>query len=251
MKKLLIATVAWLAVTATNTFAADLYSPDSTPAPIYTKAPPPTEYSWTGWYVGLDAGGAWAQSSDPTTTVFDPSGYFAASSVSAVNAAGAQSNNPAGFIGGAEVGGNVQWNTFVAGVEADFNYLGLRKSSSSSGAYPCCGPTTGFIINSSISTSWLATIRGRLGGASGSPTTVGYSTQPAVPRLLISRPISGSPICAAHIQAAVLSRRSHQDSNPPQSRTSRPDMRLAAASRPIYQAIGPLKPSIFTSGLGL
>jgi outer membrane immunogenic protein len=165
MKQLLIATVAWLAVTATSTFAADLYSPASTPAPIYTKAPPPPGYSWTGWYVGLDAGGAWAHSSDPTTTVFDPAGYFAATSVPAVDAAGAQSNNPAGFIGGAEAGGNVQWNMFVTGVEADFNYLGLRKSTSSSGAYPCCGPTTGFIVNSSISTSWLATVRGRLGVA--------------------------------------------------------------------------------------
>jgi outer membrane immunogenic protein len=133
--------------------------------PVKAPVVAPAAYSWTGWYVGVDAGGAWAHSSDPTTTVFAPASYFVASSISAINAAGVQSNNPAGFTGGGQIGGNVQRGAFVGGIEADFNYLGLRKSASSSGAYPCCGPTTGFVINSSISTDWLATIRGRLGVA--------------------------------------------------------------------------------------
>jgi outer membrane immunogenic protein len=159
MKRTLIAVAALATLIGGPALAADMA--------LKATPPPPAAYSWTGWYVGVDAGGAWAHSSDPTTSVFNPAGYFEASSISAINAAGAQSNNPVGFTGGGQVGGNVQWNAFVGGIEADFNYLGLRKSATSSGAYPCCGPTTtGFVINSSISTSWLATIRGRLGVAS-------------------------------------------------------------------------------------
>jgi outer membrane immunogenic protein len=130
------------------------------------KAPPApvaAPYNWSGWYVGLNAGGAWGHSADPTTVAFSPPGYFEAISVSAIDSAGAQTNHPSGFIGGGQAGVNWQSGVYVTGIEADFNYLGLKKSTTSTGAYPCCGPTTGFAVSSSISTDWLATIRGRLG----------------------------------------------------------------------------------------
>lgn len=72
------------------------------------------------------------------------------------------------ILGGGQAGYNWQTGVYVAGIEGDFDYLGLKKSSTASGPYPCCGPTTGFTINSSISPDWLATIRGRLGVASDS-----------------------------------------------------------------------------------
>jgi outer membrane immunogenic protein len=122
----------------------------------------PAAYNWTGGYVGLNAGGAWGHSDDPTSTVFSSLGYFADSSVPAVNAVGVQSTSVSGFTGGIQGGYNWQWSNFVTGVEADFGYFGLRGSSSGTGIYPCCAPAT-FTIASSIRTDWLATVRGRLG----------------------------------------------------------------------------------------
>jgi outer membrane immunogenic protein len=56
MKKALFsATAIALALTAGSTFAADL--PSRKEAPIYVPPPPPP--MWTGFYVGLNAGGAW------------------------------------------------------------------------------------------------------------------------------------------------------------------------------------------------
>ena len=130
-------------------------------APAYTA---PAAYNWTGWYVGVNAGGAWGKSDDPTTTVFSPIGYFASTSIPAVNAVGAQSTDLSGFTGGIQGGYNWQWSNLVTGIEADFVYFGLRGSSSGSGIYPCCAPST-FTIASSIRTDWLATVRGRLGFA--------------------------------------------------------------------------------------
>jgi outer membrane immunogenic protein len=131
-------------------------------APVLVPA-----YSWAGFYVGINAGGAWGRSHHPTSTVFSPDGYFAIDSAAAVNAAGDQSSRPSGFTGGVQAGFNVQSGAMVAGIEAEFDYFGLKGSSSGSGIYPCCAPA-GFTITSSVKTDWLATIRGRLGVASGS-----------------------------------------------------------------------------------
>ena len=129
-------------------------------APVLVPA-----YSWAGFYVGINAGGAWGRST--SSTVFSPDGYFAIDSAAAVNAAGDQSSRPSGFTGGVQAGFNVQSGAMVAGIEAEFDYFGLKGSSSGSGIYPCCAPA-GFTITSSVKTDWLATIRGRLGVASGS-----------------------------------------------------------------------------------
>jgi len=125
----------------------------------------PAVYNWSGWYVGVNAGGAWGHSDDPTSTVFSPLGYFDVTSVPAVNAVGLQSTSVSGFTGGIQGGYNWQWSNFVAGLEADFGYFGLGGSSSGTGVYPCCAPAT-FTIASSVRTDWLATVRGRLGFAS-------------------------------------------------------------------------------------
>ena len=78
MKKL-IAALFTVAISATGASAADL------PARTYTKAPPMVApvYNWTGFYVGLNAGGAWNEYNPTTATVFSPIGYFATTSASA------------------------------------------------------------------------------------------------------------------------------------------------------------------------
>ena len=128
------------------------------------KAPVAAPYNnWTGFYVGLNAGGGWGHSNDPTSATFNPTtGYFSAAGTTAVNSAGAQSTNTSGFTGGLQAGYNWQWANIVAGIEADFDYFGQKGSSSTSGVYPSA-PSFSFTINSSASTNWLFTARPRLG----------------------------------------------------------------------------------------
>ena len=133
------------------------------PAPPPYKAPPPVVvYNWSGFYVGANAGGAWGKFDPTTTTVFSPIGYFAASSVPAVNAVGVQTINPSAFTGGVQAGFNWQTGSVVFGGEIDFNSFHLSGSASGTGVYPCCAPA-GFTVTSAAHTDWLFTARGRLG----------------------------------------------------------------------------------------
>jgi outer membrane immunogenic protein len=88
--------------------------------------------------------------------------YFAGSSVPAIALVGNQHINRSGFTGGVTGGYNWQINSAVVGVEADFNYFGIRGSTTGTALYPCCAPTS-FTVNSSVSSDWLATVRGRVG----------------------------------------------------------------------------------------
>jgi outer membrane immunogenic protein len=162
MKKILLGAAALIAIGAAPALAADLLTP------TYTKAPPvaaPVD-TWTGFYAGLNAGGDWGTSSDPTSTAFCTLAtcYFNAPNVPGVNAAGAQSVNTSGFTGGIQGGYNWQSGNFVAGFEADFEYFRSAGSSSVTAIYPVNAPFS-FNINSSVSTDWLFTARPRLGYA--------------------------------------------------------------------------------------
>jgi outer membrane immunogenic protein len=104
--------------------AADLGNP--APAPVYAKAPPIIEpFSWTGFYLGGDVGGAWAKS-DGTLTNAD--GFFPVP----------YSLNPSGVIGGGFLGFNYQINQLVLGVEGDWQADDL--SSTSGPLAPDIGP---------------------------------------------------------------------------------------------------------------
>jgi outer membrane immunogenic protein len=176
MKKFALAALI-LAVSAAAASAADM-----APAPYYTKAPVVVApvYNWTGFYIGANAGGAWGNSDPRTSTVFvGDSGYFASTSVPAVNAVGgSQRINDTGFTGGLTAGYNWQAGAAVVGIESDFNYFGPRGSTSGSGIYPDFAPT-GFTINSSTSSNWLITLRPRVGFLVTPPS---FSTQPEVSR---------------------------------------------------------------------
>jgi len=155
MKTFLLA-VASIVLGTASVQAADL-------AAQYTKAPMMAPaYNWTGFYVGGNVGGQWGSSDPSTSTVFSPTGYFAASSVPAVNTVGAQGINSSSVTGGLTAGYNWQVNNAVFGIEGDINYFGFKGSASGSALYPCCAPFS-FAVNSSVSADWLATIRGRIG----------------------------------------------------------------------------------------
>lgn len=124
------------------------------------------ENPWKGWYAGVYGGGAANRSGVTTSTVFSQTGYFAASSVTAVNGQGSQKAKPTGFSGGGTFGYNHQTGSLVVGAEIDFGAMNASDSVASGTTYPCCG-TSRFTINQSTKTRWLLTARPRLGAAIG------------------------------------------------------------------------------------
>lgn len=120
---------------------------------------------WGGYYLGLSAGQGSAENT--TSRDIDGTGYFAADSITAIEAASAMTLDEETFIGGAQIG--VNWplgDVFVIGAEVDASGFGNDTSKSATGVYPCCGPTTFTTINN-VEQTWLGTARLRLGVASG------------------------------------------------------------------------------------
>ena len=179
MKKALFsATAIALALTAGSTFAADL--PSRKEAPIFVPPPPPPPM-WTGFYVGLNAGGTWADSSGTTLASGplggDP-GWLPAwvGGISAVGAStGAQTTNAGAFIGGGQAGYNFQFEqNFVVGIEADMQGVAGGNGSLSSANIAPLGPapvrgyySAGETMATSLSTQkqldYFGTVRGRVG----------------------------------------------------------------------------------------
>ena len=156
MKKF-VAALFTVALSAATASAADLGPRTYSKAPAMAPA-----YDWSGFYVGVNAGGAWNESNVTTTTLSPPVSYFATTSTPAIALVGNQNINRSGFTGGVTAGYNWQVGGAVLGVETDFNYFGIKGSSTGTALYPCCAPTS-FTVNSSESTDWLWTLRGRVG----------------------------------------------------------------------------------------
>jgi outer membrane immunogenic protein len=129
--------------------------------------PTQAQTNWTGPYVGASAGGALGSSSTSQSTVFSPTGYFAPSSVPAINSAGAKNLSPDGFIGGLHGGYDWQFpNNIVVGLRGEAAYMPTSDSSSSTVVYPCCAPTS-FTVTNKVSTDWFLSVRPRVGYAIG------------------------------------------------------------------------------------
>ncbi len=148
MKKLLIGTAMLLAGVA-GAAAADL--------PVYHKAPPappPPVWTWTGFYVGVNLGGGWTNSSG-SATLLTPGG--------AVIGVSGTTGNVSGVVGGGQIGYNWQFNNFVLGVEWDIDGSGERTSATG-GCFGVVVPG-GCTLNASAGVNWFSTLRGRAGFA--------------------------------------------------------------------------------------
>jgi outer membrane immunogenic protein len=139
----------------------------SVPAPARASmTPPPATASWTGLYVGGIVGNGMGKADAVTSTVYTGPGYFAQSSVNSINANGAQSIEPSHALFGGEAGFNGQVGSAVIGVEGDFSQLKFDETQSDTVVYPDFSPTS-YTISQSIKTTWMVTIRGRVGVAAG------------------------------------------------------------------------------------
>ncbi len=144
--------------------AADLPTRKEAPAPIYV--PPP--FTWTGFYVGVNAGGVWTSGSRNATLVA-PGAVWLQSFFP-----GGIGNGQSGFIGGGQVGYNYQWGSWVFGGEADFDGSTLSKTfnyTSTPFGNVVNGVNVGALglandtlsVHAKASLDWLGTVRGRIG----------------------------------------------------------------------------------------
>jgi outer membrane immunogenic protein len=154
-----VAVVALTAVGAVAAQAADLPTRKEAPAPIFV--PPP--FTWTGFYVGVNAGGIWPSGSrnasildtNPATAAFVTAGF-----------PGGLGSQSAGFIGGGQAGYNWQTGAFVLGVETDFDGSTLSKKFNNIGSPFAAATGLGgdfLTVNGKNSLTWLGTTRARLG----------------------------------------------------------------------------------------
>lgn len=150
--------------------AADLRVPAA--PPVAFVAP----FSWTGFYVGANVGGAWTPDiggSDfgllfPPFAVLPPVAPIITIVPGQTGVLGGGGRD-SGVIGGGQIGYNWQVNQFVLGVEADAVGTGLNGSSAS--ASRAFGPpvllatVTQTVTVDFSPIDWMATFRGRAGFA--------------------------------------------------------------------------------------
>jgi outer membrane immunogenic protein len=126
LKSAFLAT-ATLGLVGSSAFAADLPTRKGPPpAPIYV--PPP--FTWTGFYVGVNAGGAWLNNNRNNNFGFPFVGAVPIGGTFLPVASGGSSNN-GGFIGGIQAGYNYQFGLgsgFVIGGETDIDWADINRN---------------------------------------------------------------------------------------------------------------------------
>jgi outer membrane immunogenic protein len=171
MRAVTIAAVAGSALLAGVAAAAAADMPVK--APLLAPAP---AFSWTGFYVGANVGGAWT----PSTGGSDYGPLFPPFAVLPPNAPVitvfpgqldvlAGSGSRSGVIGGGQIGYNWQVNQFVLGVEADVVGTDL-KGSSASASRTFGPPIIPITVTQTVTVDfgridWMASFRGRIGFA--------------------------------------------------------------------------------------
>ncbi|MDB5643765.1 MAG: hypothetical protein JWN07_3082 [Hyphomicrobiales bacterium] len=154
-----------VALTSTFAMAADLPARTS-PAPLLAGVP----FSWTGAYVGVQAGyGMHSTKNNHFGSGSGSNGFFSGSGGGSI--AGSQHTNSSGALGGVQIGYNKQFNSLVLGVEADLAATAIKGSASSTGtafSNGIFGSGSGggtSTMSSSSSMKSFGTVRGRLGFA--------------------------------------------------------------------------------------
>ncbi len=159
-----VAAAALTVATAVAAQAADLPTRKAPPAPIFV--PPP--FTWTGFYVGLNAGGVWSSGSRNATLYAPGSDVFLSNYFP-----GGIGNNQSGFIGGGQAGYNYQSGAAVFGIETDFDGTSLSKTFNYTST-PFGSVVNGVIVpnplvgdslsvHAKASLDWIGTVRGRIG----------------------------------------------------------------------------------------
>ena len=182
MRKVPLAAAAFASFAA-PAFAAEL--PSQKEAPVF--AAPAPAFLWTGFYVGADVGGGWAEN-------------VAAVAATPISPAGTVRTQLSGVVGGGFVGYNYQINQFVIGVQGDIQGSGLSGTVHS--------PL--FDVTERVQDDYLAAINGRLGfafdrvlfyavgGAAFTHTSADHFAGPTLTALLQQVGIPTTPVNLSH-----------------------------------------------------
>ena len=166
MKKFLLGGTALVAMFAGSAMAADI----PVRAPVYKAPPMEAVYSWTGCYLGVNAGGIFGTNRYNLSMGGDfllPGNIFSNPANQALTTH-STSGDRAGFTGGAQVGCNWQSGQLVYGVEADINGSSRRTTTAALGPIgPFVGGGAALMASHTESLTksldWYSTFRGRLG----------------------------------------------------------------------------------------
>jgi outer membrane immunogenic protein len=153
MKKLLISGIAAIALIGTPAFAADMAVKAPPPAPA------PVPYSWTGFYVGGNAGYGWATADhDWTMTLLN-------NVVLPATVVGSDSHRFGGALGGLQAGYNWQVSNFLLGVETDIQISGQQGDQTFLGTIVFASglPNTTSTTSYTDKLPWFGTLRARAG----------------------------------------------------------------------------------------
>jgi outer membrane immunogenic protein len=130
-------------------------------ADLPTKAPSPPAFSWSGCYVGVNGGGGTGGSN--FTTAVGAGTHLGPADAATVSALGYGAGSDSQFVGGGQIGCNLQSGTFVYGIEADADYFHSNPNFLNGTGTLSTGDT--FVLTPSLTTDYLATVRPRLGVA--------------------------------------------------------------------------------------
>ena len=135
------------------------------------------EVDWSGFYVGVNAGVSWGDTSldvdiEPGTggTVVIPP-----ADVAGINQLSADDGNKSGFAGGVQGGYNWQIGSIVLGLETDFSFMDVdqHRTNTYQSTVVVTPPIVGapgaplYTIEQRVQSNWMWTIRPRLGYATG------------------------------------------------------------------------------------
>jgi outer membrane immunogenic protein len=142
MKRLFLATTAFVVLAAASAGAADM----SVSRPAYAPPPPAPVYSWTGIYWGGNIGYSWGQSKNDGNLI----------NLGGVTVS--ESQDVDGVIGGVQTGYNYQFGAWVWGLETDIQASGQKGGST----FPVLAlPPTALTTDHKL--EWFGTTRPRLG----------------------------------------------------------------------------------------
>jgi outer membrane immunogenic protein len=151
----LVAGIALAAIVVARASAADM--------PLKAPPPPPVD-TWTGLYLGLNAGAGWSRNNSGGIDGTDPATAFFLSAPFLLNGNSpfASGLNQSGAAGGGQIGYNLQIGNWVSGVESDVQVANIHGSSIGS-ATLINDPIFRFTGSLNQSLDWFGTVRGRVG----------------------------------------------------------------------------------------
>jgi outer membrane immunogenic protein len=159
--QLLILALFTSCILALTAFAGPEALPSGKEMKEVAPAPAPScDYTWTGFYLGVNVGYGWGNADTRFDPLPDPVSFNALQPTTLGDL------DPDGVIGGGQVGFNWQWNNWIVlGAEADFQGSDMRDSETRSPIIELNGAPAGpdSFLFTRERTDWFGTVRGRIG----------------------------------------------------------------------------------------